>query len=134
MAIRIAAIRAPFNTIPSVGTIRNKAEDEETLLVEISSIIFFINGHYLSLPKAKSARIYKNEFKPDNLTKFCHLQECENNDRDKNIIFESSQMKLKKVTSTLYDFGNTINILLDGFLNSSIIMVDFFQIAYTFLF
>lgn len=56
------------------------------------------------------ARIYKNRFKPKNLYKFCHLKGREDKDRDKNIIFKNGQIKIKKVTYTLRDFGNIIDI------------------------
>ena len=39
-------------------------------------------------------------------------------------------MKIKKVTGILRDFGNTIEIWLDGFLNYAMIMVDFFGVVF----
>ena len=53
--------------------------------------------------------------KPENLYKFCYLNGSENKDRDENITFEHRQMKIKKVTGTLRDFGNTIDIWSDVF-------------------
>lgn len=38
-------------------------------------------------------------------------------------------MKIKKVTGTLRDFGNTIDIWSDGFLNYPMELVDFFGVA-----
>ncbi len=127
---RIAAIRAP--TAPA-GPIQTR-EDEEVSIGEISPIIFSVAGRYPGLPKAEIARIYENRFKPENLYKFCHLKSREDKDRDENITFEHGQMKIKKVTGTLCDFSNTINIWSDSFLNYSIVMVDFFGIAFPSLF
>ena len=55
------------------------------------------------------------------------LKGREDKDRDENIAFEHVQMKIKKVTGTLRNFGNTIDIWSDGFLNYSMVMVDFFR-------
>ena len=127
---RIAAICAP--TAPT-GLTRTR-EDEEVSIDEISPIILSVAGCYPSLLKAEIARIYENRFNPENLYKFCHLKGHEDKDRDENITFEYSQMIIKKVTSTLRDFGNTIDIWLDGFLNYSMVMVNFFGIAFPSLF
>ena len=127
---RIAAIRTPI--VPT-GLTRTK-EDEEVLIGEISPIIFFVAGRYLDSPKAEIAQIYENRFKPENLYKFYHLKGHEDKDRDENITLEHNQMKIKKVTGTLRDFGNTIDIWSDGFLNYSMVMVDFFRRAFPFLF
>ena len=55
-------------------------------------------------------------------------------DRDENITFEHGHMKSKKVIGILCDFGNTINICSDTFLNYSIVIVDFFGVAFFSLF
>lgn len=80
------------------------------MISEISFIIFFIVYHYLDLSKVKIVLIFKNRFKSENIYKFSHLKDYKDKDRDKNIIFQYSQMKINKITSTLRDFGNTINI------------------------
>ena len=43
-------------------------------------------------------------------------------------------MIIKKVTGTLSDFGNTIDIWSDAFLNYSMVMVNFFGVAFPSLF
>lgn len=43
-------------------------------------------------------------------------------------------MKIKKVTRTLYNFGNTIDIWSDGFLNYAMVMLDFFGVGFPSLF
>lgn len=131
---RIAAIRAPANVPATASPTRTAGEDEETSIGEISPIILSVAGHYPGLPKAEIARIYENRFKPENLYKFRHLKGREDKDRDENITFEHGQMKIKKVTGTLRDFGNTIEIWSDGFLNYSMVMVDFFGVAFPSLF
>ncbi|MCJ1349918.1 hypothetical protein MMC31_008161 [Peltigera leucophlebia] len=117
-AARIAAIR----------------EEEETSLGEISPIILSVAGRYPGLPKAEIARSHENRFKPENLYKFRHLKGLEDKDRDENITFEHGQMKIKKVTGTLRDFGNSIEIWSDGFLIYAMVMVDFFGVAFPSLF
>lgn len=102
------------------------------MLGEISPIILSVAGRYPGLPKAEIARIHENRFKPENLYKFRHLKGREDKDRDENITLEHGQMKIRKVTGTLRDF--TIDIWTDGFLNYSIVMVDFFGVAFPSLF
>ncbi len=87
---RIAAICAPMI---STGLIQIR-EDEKVSIGEISPIIFSVPDCYSGLPKAKITQIYKNRFKPENLYKLCHLKSRENKDRDENITFELSQMKI----------------------------------------
>ena len=130
---RIAAIRAPSNGVAPAGSTR-AGEDDETSLGEISPIILFVAGRYPGLPQAEIARIYENRFKLENLYKFRHLKGREDKDRDENITFEHGQMKIKKVTGTLRDFGNTIEIWSDAFLNYAMVMVDFFGVAFPSLF
>ena len=89
---------------------------------------------YLRLPKAEIARIHENRFKLENLYKFCHLKGREDKDRDINITFEHSQMKIKKVTGTFRNFGNMIEIWSNRFLNYTMIMVDFFGVVFPSLF
>lgn len=67
-------------------------------------------GRYPGLSKAKIARIYKTRFKPKNFYKFYYLKDRKNKDKDENITFEYSQMKIKKFIVTFHDFGNRINI------------------------
>ena len=131
---RIAAIRAPANAVVPTGSTRSTGEEEETSLGEISPIILSVAGRYPGLPKAEIARIHENRFKPENLYKFRHLKGREDKDRDENITFEHGQMKIKKVMGTLRDFGNTIEIWSDGFLNYAMVMVDFFGVAFPSLF
>lgn len=104
------------------------------MIDKIFSIIFSIASYYPSLPKAKIVQIYENRFKPKNLYKFCHLKGREDKNNDENIIFEHDQMKIKKVTGTLCNFGNTIDIWLDGFLNYFLVIVNFLKIAFSSLF
>lgn len=91
-------------------------------------------GRYLGLLKAEIAKIHKNRFKPENLYKFRHLKGRKDKDREKNITFEYGQMKIKNVTGTLCDFRNMIDIWSDRFLNYAIVMIDFFEVAFPFLF
>ena len=133
-AARIAAICAPANAVTPTGPTRSAGEEEETSLGEISPIILSVAGRYPGLPKAEIARIHENRFKPENLYKFRHLKGREDKDRDENITFEHGQMKIKKVMGTLRDFGNTIEIWSDGFLNYAMVMVDFFGVAFPSLF
>ena len=109
-------------------------EDKEASIYEISPVIFSIASRYPSLPKAKITQIYKNRFKLKNLYKLYHLKDYEDKDRDENIIFEYTQMTIKKVIATLRNFGNTINIWSDAFLNYSMVMVEFFGVIFLFLF
>lgn len=129
---RIAALRAPAIS-PAVSS-PTRVEREEDSIGEISLAILSIAGRYPGLPKAEIARIHENRFKPENLYKFRHLNGREDKDRDENITFEHGQMKIKKVTVTLRDFGNTIDIWSDGFLNYSMVLVDFFGVAFPSLF
>lgn len=116
------------------GFYQNKKQDEKILLDKIFSIIFFITNRYLGLPKAKIVQIYKNCFKLKNFYKFCYFKDCKNKNRDKIIIFEHNKEKIKKVTNILYDFCNIIYIWLNNFLHYFIIIIDFFEIAFFFLF
>ncbi len=127
---RIAAIRTP--TIPA-GSIQTRKDKEESI-GEISPIIFSVAGRYPGLPKAKIARIYENRFKLENFYNFRYLKDREDKDRAENITFENGQRKIKKITGNLHDFGNTIDNWLDSFLNYSIVMVNFFGVAFPSLF
>lgn len=114
--------------------IPNQTKREEDLLSKISPVILSITRHYPRFFKAEMAYIYENYFKPENLYKFCHLKGCEDKNRDNNITFKNSPIKIKKVISTLCDFRNTIKIWLNNFLNYSIVLIDFFGVAFSFLF
>lgn len=129
---RIAALRTPATAAAQATSTR--IEREEDTIGEISPAILSVAGRYPGLPKAEMARIYENRFKPENLYKFRHLKGREDKDRDENITFENGQIKIKKVTGTLRDFGNTIDIWSDGFLNYSMVLVDFFGVAFPSLF
>lgn len=131
---RIAAIRAPPNAGVPVGSARISGEDEEVPLGEILPVILSVGGRYPGLPKAEIARIHKNRSKPENLYKFCHMKGREDKNRDENITFKNGQMKIKKVTGTLCNFGNTIDIWSDGFLNYAMVMVNFFGVGFPSLF
>lgn len=63
-----------------------------------------------------------------NLYKFCHLKSGEDKDRDKNITFKNNQTKIKRVISILRDFGNSIEIWLDDFLDYIIVLVHFLEL------
>lgn len=80
------------------------------MINEILLAIFFVTRYYPKLFKIKIIRIYKNRFKSKNLYKFCYLKGHEDKNTNKTIIYENDQIKIKKVTSILYDFGNTIDI------------------------
>lgn len=101
---------------------------------EISPIIFSIPNCYSSLLKTKIAQIYKNYFRYENLYKFHHLKGCKNINKDSNIIFKYSQIKSQKVTTTLRDFGKTIEILSENFLNYFMVMINFFKVTFFFFF
>lgn len=109
-------------------------KDEEVSLSEFSSIILFVASCYPDLPKAKIAQIHENGFKLENFYKFCYLKDYKDKDRDENIIFENDQTKIKKFIGTLRDFGNTIDVWSDDFLNYSMVMIDFFEVAFYSLF
>lgn len=123
---RIATIYTPSNVAAPAGLTKIRGEDKKVLLGKISPIILSIASHYSDLTKAKIALIHKNRFKLENLYKFCHLKSRKDKNRDENITFEYNQMKIKKVTNTLRDFGNTIDIWSNGFLNYFMVMIDFF--------
>lgn len=131
---RITVICTPTNVATQAGLPQTERKDEEGLISEICLIILFISGCYPGLPKAKIIQIDVNHQKSENLDKFCHLKGRENKNRDENIVFHHSQMKIKKVTGILRNFGNTIDIWLNGFLNYSMIMVDFLEISFFSLF
>lgn len=126
----IAAIR----TLTISASPTRIREDKKVPIDEISSIIFSITGHYPGLFKAKIAQIYKNRFKSENLYKFCHFKGRKDQDKDENMTFEHGQMIIKKIIGTLRNFGNSINIWSDSYLNNSIIMVDFFGVVFPSLF
>lgn len=123
-----------MNTVILAGLMQIRGEDKKTFVSKISPIIFSIAGHYPGLPKIKITQVNKNWFKPENLYKFWHFKDCKNIDRVNNIIFKFCQMKIKKTISTLCIFGNTIKILLDGFLNYYMVMVKLFRVFFPSLF
>lgn len=114
--------------------ISSQIKQDKCSIGEISWIIFLVARSYPSLSKAKMATIYKNYFKSQNLYKFCHLKNREDKNRDKNITFENGRIKIKKVTSTLRNFGNIIKIWLNSFLNYSMVLINFFRVFFLFLF
>lgn len=57
---------------------------------------------------------------------FCNLKSRKDKERDKNITFKYDKMKIRKITGTLLDFGNTIEIWSNRFLNYTTVIVDFF--------
>ena len=128
---RIAALRIPAATTTPAAL--NQTKREEDSIGGISSAILSVAGRYPRLPKAEIARIHENRFKPGNLYKFRHLKGREDKDRHQNVTFENG-MKIMKVTGTLRDFGNTLDIWSDGFLNYSTVLVDFFGVAFPSLF
>lgn len=102
------------------------AEEVEESIGEISPTTLLVASKYPGLPKVKIARIFTNKFRPENLYKLRHLKGREDKDRDENITIENGQMKLKRVTGSLRDFGPTWEIWSESFLNYTMIMVDFF--------
>ena len=131
---RMAAIHAPTSVAVLAAPTWMVGEDKEASIGEISPVIFSAAGRYPGLPMAEIVRIYENYFKSKNFYKFCHFTSREDKDRDENITYEHGQMKFKKVTGKLRYFGNTINIWSDAFLNYSMVMVDFFGVAFFSLF
>lgn len=105
---RIAALCTPATT--SAQAISTRAEREDDPIGEISPAILSVAGRYPGLSKAEMARIYENRLKPENLYKFRHMKGREDKDRDETITFEKGWIKIKKVTGTLRDFKNTIEI------------------------
>lgn len=122
---RIAVIQAGAVTAAAPHT----QVDEEEPIGEISPAALLVASRYPGLPKAKIARIFANKFRPENLYKLRHLKGREDKDREENVTIENGQMKLKRVTGTLRDFGTTWDIWCESFINYSMIMVDFFGTA-----
>lgn len=107
---RIAALRVPLNIAAPAGSTRMRGKNEQVLLGKIFPIILSAAGHYSGLLKAKIAQIHEDGYKSENLYRFYYCKDREDKDKDKNIIFKYGQTKIKMVTSTLRNFGNTINI------------------------
>ena len=103
--------------------------DEEEPIDEISPTTLLVASRYPGLPKAEIVRIFANKFRPENLYKLRHLKGREDKDREENVTIENGQMKMKRVTGTLRDFGTTWDIWCESFINYSMIMVDFFGTA-----
>lgn len=97
-------------------------------------IILFVISRYPKLLKAIIIKIYKNCCKPKNLYKFYCLKDCKNKDKDENIIFKHSQIKIKKVLNTFCNFRNTINIYLNKLLNYDMVIINFFEVIDPFLY
>lgn len=127
---RISAIQSGVVT----ATPRTQANEEEEPIGEISPATLLVASRYPGLPKAEIARIFSNKFRPENLYKLRHLKGREDKDREENITIENGLMKLKRVTGTLRDFGSSLDIWSEAFLNYSMIMVDFFGVAFPSLF
>lgn len=104
---------------------RTQVDDEEPI-GEISQATLLVASRYPGLPKAKIARIFANKFRPKNLYRLRHLKGREDKDREENVTIENGQIKLKRVTGTLRDFGTSWDIWSKSFINYAIIMVDFF--------
>lgn len=94
------------------------------------SATLLVANRYPGLPKAESARIFRNKFRPENLYKLRYLKEREDKDRDENIALKNGQMKLKRVTGTLRDFGPTWDIWSGSFIDYCMIMIDFFGVSF----
>ena len=127
---RIAVIQARAVTAAAPHTQNNK----EKPLGEISPGALLVASRYPRLPKAEIARIFTNKFWPENLYKLRHLKGWEDKDCKENVTIENGQMKVKRVTETLQDFGTTWDIWCKAFINYSMIMVDFFGSAAATLF
>ena len=60
------------------------------------------------------------------------MKGCEDKNRDKNITFENSQIKIKKFIGILYEFRNTIESCLDKFFNYAMVLVIKVVLLYLF--
>lgn len=87
---------------------RTQVDDEP--IGEISQATLLVASRYRGLPKAQIARIFANKLRPENLYRLRHLKGREDKDRDENVTIENGQMKLKRVTGTLRDFGTSWDI------------------------
>lgn len=85
-------------------------KNEKVSIGEISPIILSAAGRYPGLPKIEIVQIYENCFNLENLYKICHYKGRKDKNRDENITFKHGQIKVKNITNTLCDFGNTIDI------------------------
>lgn len=120
---KIAAIQAGAITAAAP---RPPTDEVEEPIGEIPPAALLVASRYPGLPKAEIARIFTNKFRPENLYKLRHLKGREDKDRDENITIENGQMKLKRVTGSLRDFGPNWEIWSESFLNYAMVMVDFF--------
>lgn len=119
---RIAVIQAGAATAIAPPAQLDKKEP----IGEISQATLLVASRYPGLPKAEIARIFGNKFRPENLYRLRHLKGREDKDREENVTIENGQMKLKRVTGTLRDFGTSWDIWSESFINYTMIMVDFF--------
>lgn len=133
-ATKITTICNLANAVVLIYPTRIARKEEEVFLGEISSIILSMTSRYPGLLKAEIAKIYENCYKLEKFYKFCYLKDRKDKDRDENITFKHSQIKIKKVTCTLCDFRKIINICSDKLLNYTIIMVDLFGVIFFSLF
>ena len=120
---RIAAIQAGAAATTAPGS----KNDEEEPIGEIPPAALLVASKHPGLPEAEIARIYANKFRPENLYKLRHLKGREDKDRDENITIENGMMRLKRVTGTLRDFGTTMEIWSEAFINYTMVMLDFFN-------
>ncbi|MCJ1464296.1 hypothetical protein MMC07_002909 [Pseudocyphellaria aurata] len=119
---RIAALQAGSNTV----AITRAQADEEEPIGEIPPTALLVASRYPGLPKVEIARSFSNKFRPENLYRLRHLKGREDKYREENVTIENGQMKLKRATGNLRDFGATWDIWSEAFINYIMIMVDFF--------
>ncbi|MCJ1427049.1 hypothetical protein MMC29_004952, partial [Sticta canariensis] len=122
---------------------RTHREDEESqaliAAIQSAAVVAVLrmwrrNLPYHGLPKAEIARIFSNKYRLENLYKLRHLKGRDDKDREENVTIENGVMKLKRATRNLCDFGPSLDTWSEAFLNYSMIMVDFFGVAFPSLF
>lgn len=124
-----ARITAMQTSATTTSTLRIHTDEEEPI-GEIPQAALLVASRFPGLPKAEIARIFSNKFRPENLYKLRHLKRRKDKDRDENITIENGQMRFKRVTGTLCDFGSTWDIWSESFVNYVMVMVDFFGLSF----
>lgn len=112
---RIAAIEAGTVTAAAPGTATDKIAPEALLAA----------SRYPGIPTAEIARIFANKFRPEHLYKLRQGPKYMDWDDDY-VIIENGQMKLKRTSGSLRNFGSNWDIWSESFLNYTMILVDFF--------
>ena len=124
---RIAAIQSAAATAVVPPT---QADEGEESIGEIPPAALLVASHFPGLPRAEISRIFSNKFRPENLYKLRHLKGREDKDQEENVTIEQGVMKIKRATGTLRDFGSSLDIWSEAFINYAMIMGDFFGAAF----